>query len=325
MYEKRPLGRTDLIVSQICLGSNQFGTALDQGATNAVLDAFAALGGNFIDTARGYGDWIPNAPKGASERAIGAWLKSKKRDEFVIATKGGMMDLRAGDWASRVTPEHINQDIGESLEHLGIETIDLYWVHVDDPSKPPEPLVDALVEQRSAGRIRHFGLSNWTLERVRAAQAHAQKLNVEGPIAVQPFWGLATPNTEAAQQQGYGSHFENGYRVLLDEGMPIVAYGAQSRGFFAKLDGEGEEAMRGDVKAMYLNEANRRRLEILKALSKNHGSTIAALTLSYMTSQGANVFPIIGASSPSQVEQTASALKIKLSGEELKRLSAGAA
>ncbi|MDX2276647.1 MAG: aldo/keto reductase [Hyphomonadaceae bacterium] len=320
MYEKRKLGATDLVVSQICLGSNQFGTALDQARTNDVLDAFASIGGNFIDTARGYGDWIPNAPKGASERAIGAWLKGKNRDDFVIATKGGMVDMRAGDWAPRVTPQHLALDLAESLEHLGVKSIDLYWVHVDDPSKPVEPLIEALIGHREAGRIRHFGLSNWSPQRVAAAQAHAQKLKVEGVVAVQPFWGLATPNIEAAQQQGYGAYFEDGYRPLLEQGMAIVPYGSQSRGFFAKLENEGEGGMREDVKAMFLNDANRRRLEMLKALAREHKTSLAAVTLSYMTSQPRNVFPIIGASSSAQVLETAAALKIKLNEAELQRL-----
>lgn len=320
MYEKRIFGQTQLVVSQVCLGSNQFGTALDQGQAGAILDAFVEVGGNFIDTARAYGDWIPSAPKGASERAIGAWLKGRNRSDLVIATKGGMMDLRAGDWAQRVTAQHLNQDVSESLEHLGIDTIDLYWVHVDDPSQPVARIIDALVELQNAGRIKYFGLSNWAPERISEAQACARSLEVEAPVAVQPFWGLAVPNGEAAQHQGYGPYFEDGYRGLLEQGVPIVAYGAQSRGFFAKLDSQGEAGMREDVKAMFLNSSNRQRLETLRTLAKKYNASIAALTLSYMLSQPRNVFPIIGASSPGQVHEAALAASMKMSDSDLSAL-----
>jgi aryl-alcohol dehydrogenase-like predicted oxidoreductase len=133
-----------------------FGTALDQQRTNAVLDRFAALGGNFIDTARMYGDWVPNIPLGASERAIGAWLKGRKRESIVIATKGAGFDMRARDWKPRVTPECVERDLRESLEHLGTGYLDLYWLHADDPTQPVKPLIDALaahqgLESRGTG------------------------------------------------------------------------------------------------------------------------------------------------------------------------------
>ena len=101
------LANTDLRVSQLCYGTNMLGTAIDQGRANAILDKFTELGGNFFDTARSYGDWVPDGPAGASERALGAWLKGRNRAEMVIATKGGSMDFRAGDWRNRVTPEDI--------------------------------------------------------------------------------------------------------------------------------------------------------------------------------------------------------------------------
>src|SRR5438094_807149 len=129
MLSKVTLNNTDLRVSRMCYGTNAFGTAIDQGRANALLDRFIELGGNFIDTARGYGDWVPDAPAGASERAIGAWLNGRRREDVVIATKGGMFDMRKGDWQNRCTPAGLAQDISESLDHLGIGTIDLYFLH----------------------------------------------------------------------------------------------------------------------------------------------------------------------------------------------------
>src|SRR5690606_28600410 len=115
--------------SQLCLGTNQFGTALDDNSAGAILDAFAALGGNFIDTARSYGDWMPDAPRGASEQCLGRLLQQRDRAMWVVATKGCEFDYRAGDFALRVTPEHLREDLGNSLEALQTDYIDLYWLH----------------------------------------------------------------------------------------------------------------------------------------------------------------------------------------------------
>lgn len=313
------LGSTSLTVSQLCYGTNMLGTAIDQAGANALLDRFVGLGGNFIDTARSYGDWIPDAPKGASERAIGAWLKGRRREDVVIATKGGFLDLRVGDWRNRVTPEDISSDLAESLEHLGVDTVDLYWLHSDNPQAPVEPLVDALIGHQKAGRIRYFGASNWSADRILAAQAYAKSIGHAGFAAVQPFWGLAEPNAEGAAAQGYGQYYEDGLRAAHEAGLPMAPYAGQSRGFFTKL-AEGEAGLRDDLKAMYLNDANRARLKTVQALAAKHGVSINEIVLAYLTSQPLQTIPIIGASRPEQLDESVKAASLKLTPDELAQL-----
>lgn len=322
MLKHTQLGRTDLTVSALCLGTNMFGTAYDQAKSNALLDAFVAKGGNFIDTARSYGDWIPDAPKGASERAIGEWLKGQDRSKLVIATKGGFFDMRVGDWRPRITPEDIAADLSESLEHLGIETIDLYWLHADNPTVPVEPIIDALIAHQKAGRIRYFGASNWSPERIKAAQAYAQSIGHDGFAAVQPFWGLASPNAEGAAAAGYGFYYEDGLAEVHSADLPMVPYAGQSRGVFAKMDADGEEALRDDLKAMYLNDANRARLPVIQEIAKSKGVGVNDVVLAYLTSQPVQTVPIVGASSVAQLEETIAAASVALSTEELARLKA---
>lgn len=323
MLSKVTLGKTDLEVSRFCYGTNMLGSALDQGLSNAILDTFVSLGGNFIDTARMYGDWTPSIPTGASERAIGAWLKGRSRDGLVIATKGGGMDLRAGDWANRCNPTGISQDISESLDHLGIASIDLYWLHVDNPDAPVEPIMDCLFDHQSAGRIHHLGASNWTPDRVRAANAYAASVGKPGFAAVQPFWGLALPEPSAAVQQGYVYHYEGLFENLHAEGIPIVAYSAQSGGYFTKLAAGGEEAVREDLRARYANPANAGRLRVVQELAQKHGVSINQVVLSYIASQPLQTIPIFGGSSPTQVEDSIKAASLTLSIEELAALRAG--
>lgn len=317
MLKKVTLGHTDLTVSRLCYGTNMLGWMLDQGKSNAILDTFAGLGGNFIDTARSYGDWMPDAPVGASERAVGAWLKMQKRDDFVIATKGGFFDMRVGDYRNRVTPDDVAADLAQSLDHLGIDTIDLYFLHMDNPESPVEPIIDALIAHREAGRIRHFAASNWAAERIRAANAYAASIGKEGFVASETFWGLAVPDAAAAAQQGYQHYYEGEYEDLHAGGLPIVAYAAQSGGYFTKL---ASGSVGEQLAARYANPANERRFAIVQSLAEKHGVSINEIALAYLLSQPNQTIAIFGGSSPEQVRDSAKADALTLSAEELAAL-----
>jgi len=317
MLSKVKLNNTDLSVSRLCYGTNMLGWMLDQGKSNAILDTFAGLGGNFIDTARSYGDWIPDAPAGASERAVGAWLKTRNRDEFVIATKGGFFDMRVGDYRNRVTPDDISVDLGQSLDHLGVDRIDLYFLHTDNPESPVEPIIDALITHREAGRIRHFAASNWAADRIRAANTYAASIGKEGFVASETFWGLALPDVAAAAQQGYVHYYEGEYEDLHAAGLPIIAYAAQSGGYFTKL---AAGPVGDQLAARYANPANQRRLAVVQALAEKHGVSINEIVLSYLLSQPNQTIAIFGGSSPEQVIASAKADSLMLTSEELAAL-----
>jgi aryl-alcohol dehydrogenase-like predicted oxidoreductase len=323
MLEKTKIPGTRLLVSKLCLGTNMFGTALDQAATNAVLNAFVERGGNFIDTARMYGDWVPDAPTGASERAIGAWLKTRKRDSTVIATKGGGIDLKAGDWKPRVTPALIEKDLGESLSHLGISDVDLYWLHGDDPAQPVKPILDVLIANQKAGYINAFGASNWSPARIAEAQSYAQSVKHPGFVAIQPFWGLAVPNPEAAQMQGYWPYYEDGYRALHEAGMPVIPYSGQCRGYFTKLSQGGEAALPDALKAIYTNDGNERRLKVVLDLAAKHQVSVNQIVLAYLLCQPNFTVPIVGAARPEQLDDTVAATTVALTSEELALLRSG--
>ncbi|MFK4793519.1 aldo/keto reductase [Sphingobium sp. ZW T5_29] len=319
MLSKVTLANTDLQVSQLCYGTNMLGWNLDQDRSNAILDKFAALGGNFVDSARSYGDWMPDAPKGASERAIGAWLKTQKREDVVVATKGGFFDMRVGDYRNRVNPTDIASDLNESLDHLGVDAIDLYWLHMDNPETPVAELIDFLNEQKAAGKIRWFGASNWTADRVLEANAYAKANGKTGFAAVEPFWGLAKPNEGNALQQGYQLYFEDHGAALKDAGVAIIPYCAQSRGYFSMLEkGDVAEALQG----FYDNPANEGRFAAAKAVAQRHGVTVAEVVLAYLINQPGQVIPIFGASSPERVEESVKAASLKLSADELAELRA---
>jgi len=319
MLSKVTLNGTDLSVSQLCYGTNMLGWMLDQGKSNAILDRFADLGGNFIDTARSYGDWMPDAPVGASERAIGAWLKTRNRADVVIATKGGFFDMRVGDYRNRCTPEDVAQDLSQSLDHLGIDTIDLYFLHMDNAEAPVEVMIDAMIGHQEAGRVRHFAASNWAADRIKAANDYAASIGKPGFVASETFWGLAVPDVAASAAQGYQHYYEGEYEALHASGLPIIAYAAQSGGYFSKL-------AKGDVNeqlaARYGNPVNEKRFAAAQALAAKHGVSINEIVLAYLLCQPDQTIPIFGGSSVEQVEDSVKAVALKLTADELTQLRA---
>ena len=320
MLKKVPLGGTDLSVSQMCYGTNMLGWLHNQEKSDAILDAFVELGGNFIDSARMYGDWAPDAPAGASERAIGAWMKARgNRKNLIVSTKGCAADVRAAEQRMRVTPADLAKDLGESLDHLQVDTIDLYFVHFDDPSVPVAEMIDALAEHHAAGKIRYYAASNWGAGRVIEANAYAKSADKPGFVATETFWGLAKPDVAASAQQGY-VHYSEGEYEELHKTLPVVAFAAASGGYFALRD-EGKD-LPGNIAARYANPANDKRLAAAQALAARHGVSINDIVLAYLLCQPNQTIPIFCGSSPARVAEAVAATKVSLSADELAQLRA---
>ena len=160
--QQRPLGDSGLAVTPLVLGGNVFGWTADEPTSFAVLDAFMAQGGNAIDTADGYSYWVPGHQGGESETVIGRWLKKRRRrDDVIIGTKVGWWEKRKG-----LSRANIVEGCEESLARLGIETIDLFWLHRDDEQTRPEEFLGALDSLVKAGKVRLIGVT--TPERSKA-------------------------------------------------------------------------------------------------------------------------------------------------------------
>ena len=164
---------TDLKVSALCLGAGGLGTRVSPKDSLRLLDEFVQQGGNFLDTAHIYAAWVPGG-EGVSERVIGHWLRTRRiREDIIVGTKGGHPHLYSMD-VPRLSPAEIAQDLQESLERLHVDTIDLYWLHRDDPNRPVAELIETLTEAVRQNKIRYFGFSNWTVGRMRAALDYAR-------------------------------------------------------------------------------------------------------------------------------------------------------
>jgi aryl-alcohol dehydrogenase-like predicted oxidoreductase len=318
LSERRVVTRTitlpgvPVAASGISLGTAYFGTVITRDEAFALLDAYAARGGNFVDTARGYAEWLSMpGSRGASERTIGAWLKSRGvRQTMVIATKGGCP--AASDPArTRLDPEAIASDVADSLNQLDIDVIDLYWLHRDDPAVPVDEILDALVPHITSGRVRAIGASCWRPARLRVARERAEARGLSGFCASQVGWSLrhagATPpranETLALDDEGVGYH--------RDSGLRLVAHSSQAGGFFAKPLPPGTSAI------------DAARWHRAAGLARQRGATPNAVALAYVLDHPIGGCGIIGPRTLDQLHDSLDAASVPLTRDEIAWLETG--
>lgn len=310
MIGRVALPGTALTVSPLCLGGNRFGGELDEAGSFALLDAFAERGGNFIDTAHVYADWIPGNAPSSSERMLGAWLRARRPADVVIATKGG--HPRLDDPATpRLDAASLRQDVDEARGHLGLEMLDLFYLHRDDPARPAADILAGLEALREAGAIRHYGASNWSAARLREAEAAAEANGWQGFVANQCEWSLAVRNAGSGPGDLHGMD-----RAMFDfhrrTRIAAVPYSAQAKGYFERDPGALPEALA----KLYGNERNRETGAKLRALAEHRGvSSTQAMLAALMRAPFVTV-PVIGCRSPAQLEASLAALDVALAEDE---------
>lgn len=282
----------------IALGTMDFGGKIQEGQARDFMDAYVELGGNFIDTARIYGDFAREI-QGGSEKVIGRWMEDRHcREQIVLSTKGGHPDphhMHTG----RLSRAEILSDIQRSLENLRTDCVDIYWLHRDDESRPVEDILNTLTELRERGLTRHVGVSNWKCARIDEALDCSAAHGLIQIAANQPQFSLApqivVEDDTLCQMDGPT------YALHLRRQLPCVAFSAQAKGFLAKLDASGEAALPEKARRRFLCPENLQILKRTQALSRETGLSVAALSLAWLTCQPFPTFPIAGASRMEQV------------------------
>lgn len=315
---------TSLEVSPLCLGGVPLGAPLSDAASFALLDRFAELGGNFVDTARIYSDWIPGELH-RSERVLGDWLRARgNRDRIVVATKGAHPDL-ATETVPRSSAAEIRADLKGSLRTLRVETIDLYWLHRDDPARPVEHFVDLLNAFVREGKVRAFGLSNWTAPRLRAAHDHAQRSGQISFAANQPFWCLGCRQAKPPGFGGWVKMDAATHAFHTETGSAVIPYTAQAKGFFSKINLPFWKRPLDLAQHEFHTPANVALARLVAELAAARSVTPNAIVLAYLWTRPFPVVPIIGASRPAQLDDNFAALGCRLASEELRALESASA
>jgi len=311
---------TGLEVFPLCLGVADIGVRGSEAEGFALLDRFLELGGNFLDTARIYSDWIPGE-RHRSERILGGWLADRgTRDRVVLATKGCHPPL--GDWDHRChEPGDVRREIEGSLETLGTGWIDLWWFHRDDLRVPVGELVDAVNVHIRSGEVRAWGVSNWTVPRIAGALAHARATGQAPPAAVQNFWNLGSRHRPPWEPKLRMAVMDDTLAELhRREALAAIPYSSQANGFFSKWI-EGDAAAREKAgKSAYACEANFRVAEAAAAIARRHGVPVNAVVLGYLTAHPFPVIPLVGCHDAAQWEASRAAAAFRLPQEDFAAL-----
>lgn len=310
----RRLGRTGLKVSALALGTMQFGWTADEATSFAVMDAYAAGGGNFIDTADIYSTWAKDNPGGVSEEIIGRWLGTRRREDFVIATKvrGDM----GGPLRQGLSKRWILQACEESLSRLDIEYIDVYQVHWPDLETPIEETLEALTDLVRAGMVRYIGASNYPAWRLTEALWKSDKHSFARFDALQPEYSIASPVRGA---------FERELAILcLHHGIGVIPYSPLSGGFLTGKYARGGELPNseraGGIQRRFFSDQNFDTVEELGRVARAHGATTAQVALAWLLAKPYVTAPIIGANSVEQLRELLPAATLQLSPEDVAAL-----
>ncbi|MCU6708705.1 aldo/keto reductase [Paenibacillus sp. J5C_2022] len=318
---KRRLRHTDLDASVLTLGTALFGSDISEREAFRLLDMYSDAGGNFLDTSLNYADWQWPV-KGISEKTIGKWMKLRgNRHHMMVGTKGACPSLNNGPFL-RLHRDDILSDLQQSLHNLQTDTIDLYYLHRDDPSRPVSDILDVLEEQAERGSIRYYACSNWSLPRLVEAQQYAERTGVKGFVANQMMWSLAEVNRH---------HLTDSTLVAMDTdmkeyhrrtGLTAVPYSSQANGFFSGKYARGDDRSETVAGRFYYSEVNFARLDRVREQARERGASSSNIALAYMLSQshGFDVFPIIGPKNAEQLEDSLKAAELAMNEESMRLL-----
>jgi aryl-alcohol dehydrogenase-like predicted oxidoreductase len=302
-------------IARVVQGTTMIGSDLDETQSFALLDQVYELGCNTIDTAHVYSG-------GDSERIFGRWMQNRGlREEIVLITKGA---AHSGD-RRRMTPFDLASDLHDSLARLRTDTIDLYLLHRDDPDLPFEPVIDALNEHQQAGRIYAFGASNWSHQRIEAANAYAWSNGLQPFMVSSPQFSLAESHDEPwplciSISGSAGAAPREWYAKTQ---MPVLAWSPLASGFFSgrfrrdNLHLFGEREWDEVAVRTYASEANFQRLDRASILAAEKGLTTAQVALAYVMNQLMNLFVIVGPHSAEKFKANIEASEVQLTPEEI--------
>jgi len=312
------LPETDIQISALCLGVAEIGIRQTEIQAHRLLDHWIENGGDGIDTARVYSDWVPGE-KHRSERIVGDWLKAAGvREQIVLATKAGH-PVFDGNWRVRLSPSELREDLEGSLKTLGTDYIDIWFLHRDDERIPVEQIIDSCDAFVREGRVKALGAANWTARRIRNANDYAHRTGKTGFVATQLFWNLGSRHYRG---------LESNLRALdedaeeLHETAKLVAmpYSSQAGGFFTNWL-EGDDAMRLKAeRSGYASKTNFQIARLAGDIARWNGVPVGTVVLAFLRSHPFEVVPIVGCGTPEHLSASIKALDFVLSDADWKSL-----
>ena len=311
MSQRVTLPNTNLSVYPLCLGGNVFGWSADKAQSFQVLSEHAALGGNFIDTADVYSEWVPGNKGGESESIIGDWMKEQgNRSEMVIATKVAQLSTRKG-----LSKANIIAACDDSLRRLQTDYIDLYYAHVDDQATPLEETLGAFDELVKAGKVRFLGASQHTGDRLREAAEVSEANGFAKYAVLQNEYNLMAREAFEADSAP----------ALAELGLTALPFFSLARGFLSGKyqPGVAVESVRAGGVEGYQTERGWAVVAALTEIAAELGTSASAVALAWLRSSSVVTAPIASARTVEQLREIMPV--VQLNSQQVALLSAASA
>ncbi len=308
--EKVTLGRTDVAVSALCFGTDLIGSKINEADSFALFDLFRSHGGAFIDTGNFYAAWMEGCVGGESESTIGKWMKTRGcRSEIAISTKLGF-DYPGSPGG--LTASEIERECEKSLKRLQTDRIDVYYAHRDDFDTPVEETMTAFDRLVRAGKVRAIGASNLWIWRIAEANMLCELKGLAPYSVVEQRYTYLRPR--------HGADF--GPQIFISEDMKryasahqitLIGYSILLQGAYTRKD--------KPLPAQFAGADADDRLAMLHAVANEVNATPNQVIIAWMRQSDPPILPIIAGSKPDQVRENIDALKVKLSADQMERLS----
>lgn len=306
-------------ISQLVFGTAGFSDIKNQEFYFELLDKYFELGGNCIDTARCYCEWIPDG-KDVSEAVIGSWIKSRNnRSKIIISTKGGHPDRKHN--TARLDRNSLESDLKRSLELLQTDYIDIYFLHRDDERVPVTQIMPTLHSFIQSGKVKFLGASNWRAERIAEANEYARKHNLTEFSVSQIMFSLADCSASDFNDNTLISMTPSEKEFYEKSKIPVMSFSSTTKGFFSKMLSDDELQKNKAMK--FVNKVNLGRLARVKKYSDNTGLTPAQISLGFLTCNPIKTAAIFSVSGKEQLIDCMSALNLKISMKDIQFLEDG--
>ncbi|MGP9727685.1 aldo/keto reductase [Glutamicibacter sp. 287] len=288
--------------SPLVLGTNVFGWTADERTSHRILDGYVQAGGNFIDTADSYSFWASGNTGGESERIIGSWLRGRAdRDELLIASKVSHHPDLSG-----LAPQTIRTAVDGSLQRLGVDYLDVYYAHFDDPDTKLEESIASFSALVDAGKIRAIGISNYSAPRIEQWLEITKREGFHAPVAIEPLYNLMERGIE-----------RDILPLACRNEMELYPYYSLAHGFLSGKyrTGANQDSARASDAAQYATAQGERVLQALEQIASARGTQLSSIALAWLRTQPGVTAPIASARTMGQLEPLLETMHLELDDE----------
>lgn len=307
-------------LSKIGLGTGRFGTRLSKDISFEMLDLFVEKGGNVIDTARNYYEWVENG-RGVSEKTIGSWMIQRgNREKIYISTKGGVRN-EGKKFYFNLSSSNLLEEVEQSKEALQTNEIDIYLLHRDEPGRAVEEIMETFQKIQESINAKAIGVCNWEAERVIKANQYAKMHNLIPIQIVQTWWSIAAYTPDMWNDPTTTHMDKTMYEYMKKQNMLGMAYTSQARGFFQKAISEGLNNLDPFLLKRIATPENIERVSLIREYCNRNGVLPTAVVNGYITDNELDGIALISCSKREQLNDILENCDVMIDKDWLKEMA----